>query len=302
MKRIFAFLFSFIMVICQSYDVLADESAANTEGRKPILDIIAEQGDMPPDDFYDKTLYDEYLEDRDFTGDVTMEIFYTVAYYHPKSTVDELLKYWDEIQACYVVFDETPVAVGFFTKEVHGEVREAYSLMYYGDGVTYIDDIINSRIYDCEQVSSVTEFDKILCLDGSIFGRGTAVCYIYGSDAFVCYYDERYDVEPDIYSYSDFYTYLTAYQAYMQEWVRKNDYPIGGSANLTFTEFVEEYKAGNIKTNKVETHFYIWISVGAVCLVVALAAMFLLVRRKKKNTVQTDVSCQDFQDDCVKPE
>lgn len=289
-KKSIAFITCIVLCFFSSTAIYADESAENKD-RDSILTIIANQNEINDEDYlYDTEAYDESLSGQDFKNDVAIRIYHQYFWNLGNKSIAELQSIAnsaDSWQYSYIVFRDKPILV---SKYKRGDGTYKVFCEPFETVPTYIQDIIDSDIYNSELNSNDNTYNKILCLNDDNSHKGIAVYYFGDKSNIVRYYESSYSDSVD-FSLSDFQKYSVGYYEYATAY--ENNYDKNGSPlygpKLTFLEYVSKEKESTSHSNSAPEESennlvqVIIISVSAVFIFGCIGIVVYKLAKNQKN-------------------
>ena len=295
MKKVLAYLLVIVSLVSAGDMLVYAEPA---EGQKPILDVIRDQGDYSPtDNIFNKENYDETMEGFDLTEDLLLKVALLPAFSSVGMDYDEQFVYAKKCFALLHVafrdeiytFQET--RNGIITRK--NTMASSNAALYYNYEIKkpkFIQDILNSDIYNSELHLPDTEYSRVVCFAAQHSQEATCVYYVGDNRTIVrCY--EYYSAEGVDILLDDFVVYAKVYD----EMTRKNGHLNGGGSFLHFVdnytvaeakEYYETAKAERLeKENQTEgegANVLVWIIPTAAAVVLLGGAIAFIALRKKK--------------------
>ncbi len=244
----------------------------------PIPEIIQKQGEIDPQDtIYNPEYYDKSLEGCDLSDATILKLHLSFPYHSFLSEGIDAIRE-GSLSEIYQVIQEPFLTV----KRNENGTFSKYEIDYYeAYGVngevppTYLRDILTSAVYESELHVDGTQYTEIICYEGTMLRKGTAVYYVFGDDALVRYYGNP-TAEPVDFTLADFVVYATAYYESMKKYGHMDG---GGDSFLTF---VENNSIEELQKEDENNQVYIWIGIGAVLVAGASVAIWVFSKKKKK--------------------
>lgn len=280
--KMVTFIISLIM-LSASISAHAD-NVDTTANEKPIIDVIKEQRDVDSTNIiFNRELYSDeilhyYISPENAILTTSVSSIWEWGGYDVDVAVEKSRSTFNEY---YYVFDEVPLVVGPHVDGTSVGIREIEEPI-----PTFIQDIIDSTIYQSELHTPGDEYTKIVCLDGNNMREGTTVYYMKDTGTIVRYYPDYLSPAVD-YVLEDFQKYAAAYW----EYVLACNHGYENTGPQSFLDFVAaggEYTASDYadtSENENSDRSWVWITVGigiSVAAVLAGAAGIMLYRKRKK--------------------
>lgn len=285
-KKLIALITCFVLCFLSATAVRADD-VTETKDRESILTIIANQDEINDNDYlYDTEAYDDSLIGQDFKNDIAIRIYYQYFWDLGNKSIAEIQAIANSSPYCYVVFRDEPILVSMYTRS-----DGTYKVFCepFEDVPTYIQDMMDSDIYNSELNNDDNTYNKILCINDDNSHKGITVYYLGDKSNIVRYYESSYSESTD-FSLSDFQKYSVDYYEYATTY--ENNYDENGSplcGTLTFLEYISKEKESTSNSNSApeesENNFVqvIIISVSAVFILGCIGVVVYKVAKKRKN-------------------
>ena len=215
-KTMICFLIVASVLLASAVTVFAEP----TEGQKPILDVIRDQGDyLPTDNVYNKEKYDETMEGYDFTDDFLLKVYPSFSHSSVKKDMhDIILAAKSKLGTLHVALRDKIVSFQEWRDGTITRVHVIGAPYYYDYSVevpTFINDIKNSDIYQSELHTENNEYTRIVCFDTTNQYGGMFIYYIGSERTIVRVYKDRSSQAVDLLE-EDFQAYCLAYCAYIE--------------------------------------------------------------------------------------
>ena len=274
--------------------------AEPAEGQKPILDVIRDQGDyLPTDNVYDKSKYGIAMEGYDLSDVFMVKVYLGTFLNHVDKPMEELKEQMrEDLGILHVSFlSDNRIETfrewrGMITRELIDENYRpwyVYNFNLDDEYPKFVQDVLNSSIYQSKLHLSDTKYTEIVCFTGEMNHQPTCVYYIGDNRTIVrCYpnyFDEGFDLLLE-----DYKVYAAAYC----EMQRSNGHLDGVGSFLHFVdnhtveeakEYYEKAKAERLEkqnsTDSEGVNVLVWILPAAAILLVGGAVAFVTYRKKK---------------------
>lgn len=247
-KTIISMFLIFAMLIVNATFVLAE----STDEPKPILDVIRDQGDYTlTDNVYNKAKYGEGMEGYDLSEEFMIKVYLGSSFlkfeHVAKSLEEQKEQMRKDLGILHVAF-QGDNRIENFRELPDGTIcRRFIAENYLPNGIynynirseypKYIQDIMNSSIYESDLHLPDTKYTEIVCFTGEMNQTPTCVYYIGDNRTIVRCYD-NYSADGFDMLWEDFRIYAAAYYNVLGEGL------IGG---YRFSSLVNEYTIDNIK-------------------------------------------------------